>query len=81
MDAPRYRGRKEYPTQNVLAACDFDMKFTYILPGWERTASDSRIIKSTLVRGDKLIIPRGNIKKFSQIIDYTYYYFFLARKA
>jgi hypothetical protein len=34
-DAPRYRGRKEYPTQNILAACSFDLKFTYILPGWE----------------------------------------------
>ncbi|KAJ3699657.1 hypothetical protein LUZ61_003362 [Rhynchospora tenuis] len=28
LDAPRYRGRKEYPTQNVLAACTFDLKFT-----------------------------------------------------
>ena len=32
-DAPRYRGRKGYPTQNVLAACSFDLKFTYVLPG------------------------------------------------
>ena len=31
MDAPRYRDRKEYPTQNVLAAYDFDMKFIYML--------------------------------------------------
>ncbi|XP_059593678.1 uncharacterized protein LOC104879861 [Vitis vinifera] len=29
----RYRGRKYYPTQNVLAACSFDLKFTYVLPG------------------------------------------------
>ncbi|XP_050280325.1 uncharacterized protein LOC126721316 [Quercus robur] len=58
-DAPRYRGRKEYTTQNVLAACDFDMRFTYVLPGWEGIASDSRIIKNALSREDKLIIPRG----------------------
>jgi hypothetical protein len=32
-DQPRYRGRKDYPTQNVLAACDFDLKFTYVLAG------------------------------------------------
>lgn len=44
--APRYRGRKYYPTQNVLAACFFDLKFTYVLVGWEGTASDSRIVKS-----------------------------------
>ncbi|XP_075654994.1 uncharacterized protein LOC142625185 [Castanea sativa] len=43
-DAPRYRGRKGYTTQNVLAACSFDLKFTYILPGEKGTASDSRII-------------------------------------
>ncbi|XP_039131788.1 uncharacterized protein LOC120268450 [Dioscorea cayenensis subsp. rotundata] len=34
-EAPKYRGREEYPTQNILAACTFDMKFTYVLPGWE----------------------------------------------
>ena len=58
-DAPRYRGRKGYPTINVLAACTFDLKFTYVLTGWEGTASDSRIIKNALTREDKLIIPNG----------------------
>ena len=50
-------GRKGYPTQNVLVACSFDLKFTYVLPSWERTASDSRIIKSALHRNDNLEIP------------------------
>lgn len=59
-DAPRYRGRKDYPTQNVLAACTFDLRFTYVLPGWEGTASDSRIIKNALRREDRLKIPQGN---------------------
>nr|KAJ0213764.1 hypothetical protein LSAT_V11C400162190 [Lactuca sativa] len=58
-DAPRYRGRKGYPTINVLAACTFDLKFTYVLTGWEGTASDSRIIKNAFTRNDKLIIPSG----------------------
>ena len=58
-EAPRYRGRKEHTTQNVMAACGFDMKFTYVLPGWEGTASDSRIIKNAFQRKDKLIIPEG----------------------
>lgn len=61
-DAPRYRGRKDYPTQNVLAACTFDLKFTYVLPGWEGTASDSRIIKNALRREDNLKIPQGITK-------------------
>ncbi|XP_057416615.1 uncharacterized protein LOC130711133 [Lotus japonicus] len=57
--APRYRGRKEYPTQNVFAACSFDLKFTYVLPGWEGTASDSRIVKSALTREYALKVPQG----------------------
>ncbi|CAL5405637.1 unnamed protein product [Camellia sinensis] len=59
-DAQRYRGRKCYPTQNALAACSFDLKFTYILPGWEGSASDSRILDNALTREmDKLIVPQG----------------------
>ncbi|GAV74326.1 DDE_4 domain-containing protein, partial [Cephalotus follicularis] len=56
-DAPGYHGRKDWPAQNVLAACSFDLRFTYVLPGWEGTASDSRIIKNALSREDKLKIP------------------------
>ncbi|XP_068486360.1 protein ALP1-like [Phaseolus vulgaris] len=58
-DAPRFRGRKDWLTQNIFAACDFDTKFTYVLVGWEGTASDSRILKDALVRGDPLVIPEG----------------------
>ncbi|KAK7364679.1 hypothetical protein VNO80_13420 [Phaseolus coccineus] len=58
-DAARFRGRKDWPTQNIFAACDFDMKFTYVLAGWEGTASDSRILKDALVRDDPLVIPEG----------------------
>ncbi|KAL4337662.1 hypothetical protein AHAS_Ahas12G0132600 [Arachis hypogaea] len=58
-DQPRFRGRKEWPTQNVLAACGFDMRFTYALAGWEGTASDSKVLKSALSRDDRLKIPRG----------------------
>ena len=58
-DAVRYRSRKSYTTQNVLVACSFDLKFTYVLPGWEGAASDSRIIKNTLTRNDNLKIPQG----------------------
>ena len=58
-DAQRYRGRKGYPTQNVLAACSFDLKFTYVLPDWEGTASNSRITKNAFTRNDNLKIPQG----------------------
>ena len=58
-DAPRYQGRKGYTTQNVLVACSFDLKFTYVLPGWEGTTSNSRIIKSSLTINDNLKSPQG----------------------
>nr|KAJ0220320.1 hypothetical protein LSAT_V11C200089370 [Lactuca sativa] len=32
-DAPIYRGHKGYPMINVLVACSFDLKFTYVLTG------------------------------------------------
>ncbi|KAL3528110.1 hypothetical protein ACH5RR_012766 [Cinchona calisaya] len=36
------------------------MKFTYILPVWEGSASDSRILNDALTREmDRLIVPRG----------------------
>lgn len=66
--APRYRGRKDYPTQNVLAACSFDLKFTYVLVGWEGTASDSRIVKSALTRRYPLKVPQGNKKQIQSFV-------------
>ncbi|CAN0858120.1 hypothetical protein LINGRAHAP2_LOCUS7086 [Linum grandiflorum] len=59
-DAPRYRGRKGIPTMNILAACTFDLKFTYILAGWEGSAADSRILENALTRDDKLKVPPGS---------------------
>ncbi|XP_020242337.1 uncharacterized protein LOC109820589 isoform X2 [Asparagus officinalis] len=58
-DTRRYRGRKEFPTQNVLAACTFDLKFTYVLAGWEGSASDSRVLNNALIRQDKIFVPQG----------------------
>ena len=32
-EAPRYRNQKSHLTQNVLAACNFELEFSYILAG------------------------------------------------
>ena len=61
-DAPPFRGRKDWPTENIFAACDFDMKFTYVMAGWEGTTSDSRILKDALVRDDHLVILEGQFQ-------------------
>ncbi|KAJ9561891.1 LOW QUALITY PROTEIN: hypothetical protein OSB04_007051 [Centaurea solstitialis] len=58
-DAPTYRGRKGYPTINVLAACTFDLKFIYVFNGWEGTTSNLRILKDALIREDKRYTPEG----------------------
>ena len=43
-----YYGRKGYPTQNVMAACDFDMLFTFVLLGCEGLVHDASIFLETI---------------------------------
>ncbi|KAF7288467.1 putative nuclease HARBI1-like protein [Mycena chlorophos] len=40
---PRYRNRKGFIGQNILAACNFALIFVYVLSGWEGSAADSHI--------------------------------------
>lgn len=56
--APPYRNRKGYISQNVLAACDFNMEFTYVLAGWEGSAHDCRVLEDSIENGG-LCIPSG----------------------
>ena len=50
-DQAPWRNRKGYLSQNVLAVCDFDGNFTYILAGWEGSAHDGRVLTSTREHG------------------------------
>ncbi|XP_051230530.1 uncharacterized protein [Lolium perenne] len=43
-------GRLGYPTQNVMAVCDFDLRFTSIVAGWPGSVHDTRIFKDTLLK-------------------------------
>lgn len=56
--ASAYRNRKGSISQNVLAACTFDLRFCYILPGWEGSAHDSRILTDALYN-EGFFIPNG----------------------
>ena len=47
------------PTQNVLAAVDFDLKFTYVLAGWEGSAHEATILADALERDDGFRVPEG----------------------
>ncbi|PPE02174.1 hypothetical protein GOBAR_DD00772 [Gossypium barbadense] len=55
----RFRSRKGGTTQNVLAAITFDLKFSYVLAGWEGSAHGSRILSDALSRPGGLRIPEG----------------------
>ena len=44
----KYVGRKGYSTQNVMAVCDWDMCFTFVLAGWEGSAHDARLFQTAL---------------------------------
>jgi hypothetical protein len=50
-DVVRYRDRHGNVSQNVLAACDFDLRFVYIMPGYEGTAADGRLFDTARRNG------------------------------
>ena len=52
-----YRNRKGFLSQNCLFICNFNMLFTYILSGWEGSATDSRVWADALLKGFK--VPEG----------------------
>ncbi|KAM3288342.1 hypothetical protein P3S67_021772 [Capsicum chacoense] len=54
----RFYDQKSTTTQNVLAAINFNLKFTYNLAGWEGSAHDSLILNDALERPHGLQIPQ-----------------------
>lgn len=40
--------RHGYTSQNMLAICDFDMRFTFAVAGWPGSAHDTRILNHAL---------------------------------
>ena len=47
-DQSRFRNRKGVLSQNVLAACTFDLQFIFVYPGWEGSAADSLVLRTVL---------------------------------
>ena len=45
----------------MLAAISFDLKFTYVLAGWEGSAHDSRVFNDAFARPGGFSIPEGII--------------------
>jgi len=49
-EQPKYFNRHGYTSQNVMAVCDFDMRFIFVITGWAGSAHDTRILNDTLVK-------------------------------
>jgi hypothetical protein len=43
-----------------MAVVDFDLKFTYVLAGWEGSTHDALILADAIERDDGFTIPPGN---------------------
>ena len=54
-----FRGRKPFTTQNVMASVDFDLRFTYVMAGWEGSAHDATVLADALGRERVLQVPQG----------------------
>ena len=57
-DQAPWRNRKGFISQNVLAACDFELNFTYVRAGYEGSVNDSTVFKSAVRAG--LEVPGTN---------------------
>nr|XP_034591814.1 protein ALP1-like [Setaria viridis] len=54
----QHTGRHGYPSQNVLAVCDFDMRFTFVVSGWPGSVHDMRVFSDALTKyGDRFPHP------------------------
>ncbi|KAL8146022.1 hypothetical protein AgCh_003961 [Apium graveolens] len=58
-DRARYQDRKGDTSTNVLATCDPNLRFTYVLPGWDGSTSDPRIYHDALRRPNGLRVTRS----------------------
>lgn len=58
-DHRRYYTRKGDLATNVLGVCAPDLQFIYVLPGWEGSAHDSRVLRDAISRPHGLRVPQG----------------------
>lgn len=54
----RYRNRKGEISQNVMAACSFDMRILFLLAGWEGSSHDGKVLWDAVSRFS-FVVPEG----------------------
>ncbi|KAK2640945.1 hypothetical protein Ddye_022708 [Dipteronia dyeriana] len=79
-EAARYRERKDYTTQTVMAACVFDMRFTYMLPRWEGTASLIEMAKKAKINVEGCQ-PKKDTVKWTESMDVVLFDTLLEKQA
>jgi hypothetical protein len=64
--------RHGYTSQNIMAICDFDMRFTFVVAGWPGSAHDTRILNHALTNfGHRFPKPPAGIDaSFICILDF-----------
>ena len=60
-DKPIYRTHKGDIETNMLGVCTPDMQFVYVLPGWEGSVADSRVLRDAITRRNGLKVPHGKV--------------------
>ena len=55
----RFRNRKGDITTNALGVCSPDAQFIYVLPGWEGSAADGRVLRDAITRAHGLKLRHG----------------------
>uniref|UniRef100_A0A0A8XZF6 Uncharacterized protein n=1 Tax=Arundo donax TaxID=35708 RepID=A0A0A8XZF6_ARUDO len=74
--APPYKNRKGTLSQNIMLAYDFDLNFTFISCGWEGSALDQSVLRSTVSKGFSVpdgkfyLVDRGYANTSSFIASY-----------
>jgi hypothetical protein len=54
----QHTGRHGYTTQNILAICDFDIRFTFVVAGWPSSVHDMGVFNDAISKyGDKFPHP------------------------
>ena len=63
IDKARYRTRNGEIAINVLGVCNCNMEFIFVLPGWEGSTSDSRVLRDAISRPNGLRVPSSKAYK------------------
>jgi hypothetical protein len=56
-----HTGRHDYTSQNLLAICDFDLRFTFAIAEWPGSAHDTRILQRSIEKYPVEFLTPGNI--------------------